>query len=69
MYQTQQNFIIFIIIYSYTLHLYYYSQHGSIYSGLYSCSLGYVHEFLLLFLHGFPLNFLILKVDITAFWI
>jgi len=34
-----------------TLYLYSYSQHGSIYSGVYSCSLGYVREFLLLFLH------------------
>jgi len=26
--------------------MYSYSQHGSIYSGVYSCSLGYVREFL-----------------------
>jgi hypothetical protein len=39
--------------------LYSYSQHGSIYSGLYSCSLGYVCEFLL-FLHWLPLNLVIL---------
>ena len=52
---------------AYTLHLYSYSQHGSIYSGLYSCSLGYVREFLLLFLHWFPLNLIILKVDVTVF--
>nr|WGO58154.1 NADH dehydrogenase subunit 4 [Sorineuchora shanensis] len=45
----------------YTLFLYSYSQHGLMYSGVYSCSLGYVREFLLLFLHWFPLNILILK--------
>jgi len=54
---------------AYTLYLYSYSQHGSIYSGLYSCSLGYVREFLLLFLHWFPLNFVILRVDVTVFWV
>jgi NADH-ubiquinone oxidoreductase chain 4 len=31
---------------AYTLYLYSYSQFGSIYSGLCSCSLGYVREFL-----------------------
>jgi NADH-ubiquinone oxidoreductase chain 4 len=54
---------------AYTLYLYSYSQHGSVYSGLYSCSLGYVREFLLLFLHWFPLNLIILKVDVTVFWV
>jgi len=45
--------LIFLSFFSdaYTLYLYSYSQHGSIYSGLYSCSLRYVREFLLLFLH------------------
>nr|YP_010946383.1 NADH dehydrogenase subunit 4 [Balta jinlinorum]WGO57101.1 NADH dehydrogenase subunit 4 [Balta jinlinorum] len=47
----------------YTLYLYSYSQHGMVYSGIYCCSLGFTREFLLLFLHWFPLNFLILKVD------
>jgi len=46
-----------------------YSQHGFIYSGLYSCSLGYVREFLLLFLHWLPLNLIILKVDVAVFWV
>jgi NADH-ubiquinone oxidoreductase chain 4 len=53
----------------YTLYLYSYSQHGSIYSGIYSCSLAYVREFLLLFLHWVPLNFVILRVDVTVFWV
>jgi hypothetical protein len=44
---------------AYTLYLYSYSQQGSIYSGFYSCSLGYVREFLL-FLHWLPLNSVIL---------
>jgi hypothetical protein len=38
-------------------------------SGVYSCSLGFVREFLLLFLHRFPLNLGILKVDVTVFWV
>jgi hypothetical protein len=44
---------------AYTLCLYSYSQHWSIYSGLYSCCLGYVREFLL-FLHWLPLDLVIL---------
>nr|YP_010999066.1 NADH dehydrogenase subunit 4 [Eupolyphaga nigrinotum]WPM91824.1 NADH dehydrogenase subunit 4 [Eupolyphaga nigrinotum] len=47
----------------YTLYMYSYSQHGLFYSGIYSCSLGYTREFLLLFLHWVPLNLVILKVD------
>nr|AQP27868.1 NADH dehydrogenase subunit 4 [Anoplotermes banksi]URH16679.1 NADH dehydrogenase subunit 4 [Anoplotermes banksi] len=54
---------------AYTLYLYSYSQHGSVYSGLYSCSLGYMREFLLLFLHWFPLNLVILSVDVTVLWV
>lgn len=54
---------------AYTLYLYSYSQHGSIYSGLYACSLGYAREFLLVFLHWFPLNLIILKVDVAVFWV
>nr|AVN68041.1 NADH dehydrogenase subunit 4 [Ectobiidae sp. BB] len=53
---------------AYTLYLFSYSQHGMIYSGIYSCSLGYTREFLLLFLHWIPLNLLILKSDIIMFW-
>nr|AQP29942.1 NADH dehydrogenase subunit 4 [Diversitermes sp. A TB-2017] len=63
--------LIFLSFFSaaYTLYLYSYSQHGSIYSGVYSCSLGYTREFLLLFLHWFPLNLIILKADIAVFWV
>jgi hypothetical protein len=46
-----------------------YSQHGSYYSGVYCCSLGYSCEFLLLFLHWFPLNFFIMKGDIIILWL
>nr|YP_010686233.1 dehydrogenase subunit 4 [Longzhouacris mirabilis]WAX39737.1 dehydrogenase subunit 4 [Longzhouacris mirabilis] len=45
----------------YTLYMYSYSQHGSYYSGLYNCSLGYFREYHLLFLHWLPLNILFLK--------
>jgi NADH-ubiquinone oxidoreductase chain 4 len=68
-------YIMFILVFlsffraAYTLYMYSYSQHGSIFSGLYSCSLGYVREFLLLFLHWFPLNLVILRVDFAIFWV
>nr|URX53832.1 NADH dehydrogenase subunit 4 [Glyptotermes sp. 13 AB-2022a] len=54
---------------AYTLYLFSYSQHGLYYSGIYSCSLGYSREFLLLFLHWFPLNFFILSSDFVMFWL
>nr|YP_010411451.1 NADH dehydrogenase subunit 4 [Meliboeus sinae]URN73097.1 NADH dehydrogenase subunit 4 [Meliboeus sinae] len=47
----------------YSLYLYSYSQHGKIGGGMYSFSLGSVREHLLLFLHWFPLNILVLKGD------
>nr|YP_009407570.1 NADH dehydrogenase subunit 4 [Anabropsis carli]ASA68844.1 NADH dehydrogenase subunit 4 [Anabropsis carli] len=54
---------------AYSLYLYSYSQHGEIYSGIYSCSMGYLREYLLLFLHWFPLNMLILKGDLCMLWL
>ena len=54
---------------AYTLNLYAYSQHGKIFSGTYSFRGGSVREFLLLFLHWFPLNLLILKGDICILWL
>lgn len=54
---------------AYTLYIYSYSQHGSFYSGIYSCSIFYVREFLLVFLHWFPLNLLILFRDVVSFWL
>nr|AJD85504.1 NADH dehydrogenase subunit 4 [Uvarovites inflatus] len=53
----------------YTLYLYSYSQHGSLYSGLYSCSSGYSREFILLLLHWLPLNVLVLKGDLCILWL
>nr|YP_010946981.1 NADH dehydrogenase subunit 4 [Symplocodes ridleyi]WGO57738.1 NADH dehydrogenase subunit 4 [Symplocodes ridleyi] len=53
---------------AYTLYLFSCSQHGVIYSGVYSCSLGYSREYLLLMLHWFPLNFIVLKGDMAVLW-
>nr|AQM39884.1 NADH dehydrogenase subunit 4 [Ruspolia sp. ZJZ-2017] len=53
---------------AYTLYLYSYSQHGSIYSGIYSCSMGYTREYLMLMLHWLPLNVLVLRGDICILW-
>nr|YP_010730291.1 NADH dehydrogenase subunit 4 [Blondelia inclusa]WEG23158.1 NADH dehydrogenase subunit 4 [Blondelia inclusa] len=54
---------------AYTLYLYSYSQHGKIFSSIYSFSGGSTREFLLLFLHWFPLNLLILKSDMCMLWL
>nr|YP_009663924.1 NADH dehydrogenase subunit 4 [Synthesiomyia nudiseta]QCW07957.1 NADH dehydrogenase subunit 4 [Synthesiomyia nudiseta] len=54
---------------AYTLYLYAYSQHGKIFSGVYSFSMGSIREYLLLFLHWFPLNLLILKGDMCMLWL
>nr|WNS59327.1 NADH dehydrogenase subunit 4 [Cetema sp.] len=54
---------------AYSLYLYSYTQHGKIYSGVYSFSNGKVREYLLLFLHWFPLNLLIVKSEICFLWI
>nr|WCQ78437.1 NADH dehydrogenase subunit 4 [Agriotes sp. GTI-28] len=51
----------------YTLYLYSYSQHGKLYLGSYSFSLGFVREYLLLFLHWMPLNLLFIKSDFFIF--
>nr|QWB85633.1 NADH dehydrogenase subunit 4 [Neandra brunnea] len=53
----------------YSLFLYSYSQHGNIYSGVYSISMGVFREYLLLFLHWIPLNILILAGDMFSLWI
>nr|YP_007026350.1 NADH dehydrogenase subunit 4 [Rutilia goerlingiana]AFV08631.1 NADH dehydrogenase subunit 4 [Rutilia goerlingiana] len=54
---------------AYTLYLYSYSQHGKISSMIYAFSGGSIREFLLLFLHWFPLNLLILKSDSCFLWL
>nr|QRW36275.1 NADH dehydrogenase subunit 4 [Deronectes moestus] len=53
----------------YTLYLYSFSQHGSVYSGKFFCSSGFIREYLLLFLHWFPLNLLIMKGEFFMLWI
>nr|AZL35876.1 NADH dehydrogenase subunit 4 [Cosmoscarta exultans] len=47
----------------YSFYLFSYSQHGVLYSGIYSFSSGYVREYLLMILHWLPLNFFLLKID------
>nr|YP_010730252.1 NADH dehydrogenase subunit 4 [Blepharipa latigena]WEG23067.1 NADH dehydrogenase subunit 4 [Blepharipa latigena] len=54
---------------AYTLYLFSYSQHGKIFEGIYLFSSGLIREFLLLFLHWFPLNLLILKSDMIMLWL
>ena len=54
---------------AYSLYLYSFSQQGKLYSALYSFSINYSREFLILFLHWFPLNLLILKSDICLLWL
>nr|YP_010231163.1 NADH dehydrogenase subunit 4 [Paralimna concors]QSV37206.1 NADH dehydrogenase subunit 4 [Paralimna concors] len=54
---------------AYTLYLYAYSQHGKLFSGVYSFSMGSIREYLLLFLHWFPLNLLIMKSDMCLLWL
>nr|YP_010397611.1 NADH dehydrogenase subunit 4 [Pagastia lanceolata]UQJ73702.1 NADH dehydrogenase subunit 4 [Pagastia lanceolata] len=54
---------------AYTLYLYSFSQHGKLFSGMFSFSTGYSREYLILLLHWFPLNLLILKSDPCIFWL
>nr|AOY39404.1 NADH dehydrogenase subunit 4 [Rhysodes sp. BMNH-844233] len=62
--------LIFLSFFSavYSLFLYSYSQHGIIYSGLYSNFSGFIREYLLLFLHWVPLSFLFMKGSLII-WI
>nr|APX40104.1 NADH dehydrogenase subunit 4 [Lachnaia gallaeca] len=48
---------------AYSLYLYAFTQHGAASAGLYSFYTGSLREYLLIFLHWLPLNFLILKGD------
>nr|WJW73783.1 NADH dehydrogenase subunit 4 [Platypeza sp.] len=54
---------------AYSLYLFAYSQHGKLYSGLYAASSGVAREYLLLLLHWFPLNWLILKGSMVMLWL
>nr|YP_009509612.1 NADH dehydrogenase subunit 4 [Epixanthus frontalis]AUN45029.1 NADH dehydrogenase subunit 4 [Epixanthus frontalis] len=49
---------------AYTLYMYSLSQHGLFYNCLYACCSGKVQEYLVLFLHWFPLNVMILNTNI-----
>nr|AFQ62313.1 NADH dehydrogenase subunit 4 [Enicmus brevicornis] len=63
--------LMFISFFSaaYSLYLYAFTQHGALYSGLYSVYSGVIREFLLLLLHWLPLNLLILKSDSFCLWL
>lgn len=66
--------IIFLSILSffgaaYRLFLYSFSQQGKIYSSVFSFSINYTREYLVLILHWLPLNLLILKRDICFLWL
>nr|QIH95772.1 NADH dehydrogenase subunit 4 [Pseudolycoriella sp. XQM-2020] len=54
---------------AYSLYLYSYTQHGKLSLLLYSYSGGLIREYLLLFLHWFPLNLLILKGETIMLWL
>nr|AML25579.1 NADH dehydrogenase subunit 4 [Erotylidae sp. BMNH 1274392] len=53
----------------YSLFLYSYSQHGINYSGSFSFYINYSREYLLLALHWFPLNVLILSGEFVSLWV
>nr|AMW68068.1 NADH dehydrogenase subunit 4 [Oliarces clara] len=54
---------------AYSLYLYSYSQHGVLYSGLFSSSSGNLREYNLLMLHWVPLNLLIMKSEFCVLWL
>nr|UDF83725.1 NADH dehydrogenase subunit 4 [Vermiophis taishanensis] len=62
-------FLISFFSAAYTLFMYSYSQHGKMFSGLYTCSGGFIREYLLLLLHWVPLNLLIMKGEMTILWL
>nr|ANJ70561.1 NADH dehydrogenase subunit 4 [Nalassus laevioctostriatus] len=53
----------------YSLFLYAFSQHGSLYSGVYSFYCCSVREYLLLMMHWLPLNLFVLAGDYMVLWI
>nr|WRO45307.1 NADH dehydrogenase subunit 4 [Leptoglossus occidentalis] len=53
----------------YSIYLYSITQHGCMFGGLKSESGGCIREYILLFMHWLPLNFLFLKMDIFTFWV
>nr|YP_009924716.1 NADH dehydrogenase subunit 4 [Araschnia levana]QNH68853.1 NADH dehydrogenase subunit 4 [Araschnia levana] len=52
----------------YSLYLYSFTQHGKYNISMYSFYSGLSREYLLLFLHWFPLNIMILKIDYMMIW-
>nr|YP_009730134.1 NADH dehydrogenase subunit 4 [Trichoplusia ni]QHS69741.1 NADH dehydrogenase subunit 4 [Trichoplusia ni]ULA45484.1 NADH dehydrogenase subunit 4 [Trichoplusia ni] len=52
----------------YSLYLYSFVQHGKYYSGIYSYYMGVSREYLMLMLHWFPLNIMIMKIDYSMIW-
>nr|YP_010354148.1 NADH dehydrogenase subunit 4 [Valvaribifidum huananense]UOG84808.1 NADH dehydrogenase subunit 4 [Valvaribifidum huananense] len=52
----------------YSLYLYSYTQHGGYFQSLYSFYMGVSREYLLLILHWYPLNILILKSSYISIW-
>nr|ARH54320.1 NADH dehydrogenase subunit 4 [Curculionidae sp. 6 AH-2016] len=60
--------LFFLVFYSavYSLFLYSYTQHGKLYSGLYSFYQINIREYLLLFLHWVPLNLLFMKSEFLS---
>jgi NADH-ubiquinone oxidoreductase chain 4 len=54
---------------AYSLFLYSISQQGKLYSALYSFSMNYCREYLILMLHWLPLNILILKSNTCLLWL
>nr|UPL65385.1 NADH dehydrogenase subunit 4 [Crompus oculatus] len=54
---------------AYSIYLYSITQHGFIYSGFYFENTTNMREYLLIFLHWFPLNFLFLKSDVFTLWL
>lgn len=63
--------LVFLSFFSaaYSLYLFAYRQHGQLFSISYSFSINSFREYILLFLHWFPLNILILKSDFCVLWI
>lgn len=53
----------------YSLYLFSYSQHGKNINGLYRFSSRRIREYLIVFLHWLPLNFLILNREIFILWL
>jgi NADH-ubiquinone oxidoreductase chain 4 len=51
----------------YSLYLYSFSQHGKVNLVVFSFSFSFNREYLVLFLHWFPLNILILKSDLIVY--